>query len=177
VSRVRRVKPSTVAGRKRQAELGQLISNPRTSKEDRAAALEELNLLAPIVGTPSEFEDFFPTDSNPNPTRTGPQDLGSLIEPVPSLPVFALRSASQLESTRARLWPLLSARTVTPETTAFAIESVTFTRNLFGQKFSDLSQEQQLGMIRFQFDAWAGTKPTPETLAILDEVCGTAGLK
>lgn len=75
MSRVRRVKPSTLAGRKRQAELGQIISSPRTSKEDRAAALEELNLLAPIVGTPSDFEDSFPTVSNPNPRRPNSESL------------------------------------------------------------------------------------------------------
>ena len=75
MSRVRRVKPSTLAGRKRQAELGKIISSPRTSKEDRAAALEELNLLAPIVGTPSDFEDSFPTVSNPNPRRPNTNSL------------------------------------------------------------------------------------------------------
>ena len=75
MSRVRRTKPSTLAGRKRQAELGQIISSPRTPKEERAAALEELNLLAPIVGTPIEIEDSFPTVSNPNPRRPNTESL------------------------------------------------------------------------------------------------------
>jgi hypothetical protein len=188
MSRVRRVKPSTVGGRKRQAELGQIISSSRTSKEERAAALEELNLLAPIVGTslsdngtPSHNEDSFPSVHNPTPVRTGAQDLESLWggtqETVPSLPNFALRSAHELDRTRARLWPLLSTRTITPETTAFAIEAATFTLNLFDKKFSDLTPEQQLGMTRFQLDAWAGTTPAPETIAVLTEVYDTANLK
>jgi hypothetical protein len=187
--RDRRVKPSTLAGRKRQAELGQIISSPRTSKEDRAAALEELNLLAPVIdslcqkGTTSENEDSFPSTQNPSPVRTGAQDLGTLLESVspspavPSIPKFALRSAHELDRTRARLWPLLSTRTVTPETTAFAIEAATFTLNLFDKKFSDLTPEQQLGMTRSQLDAWAGTQSSVETIAVINEVFNTAGLK
>src|SRR5215510_10936455 len=48
VSRARRIKPSTLEGRKRQADLGRIISNPRTSKADRVAALEQLDRIAPI---------------------------------------------------------------------------------------------------------------------------------
>jgi hypothetical protein len=189
MSRVRRVKPSTVAGRKRQAELGQIISSPRTSKNDRAAALEELNLLAPVIGSPIENEDSFPTASNPKPVRTGAQDLGTLLDngslaenvdaspAVPALPKFAQRSASELDNTRARLWPLLSTRTVTPETIAFAIETVTFSRGLFGKKFSDLSQVQQAAFIEFQLDAWSRTKSSPKTGDIVAEVLGIADLK
>jgi len=53
VSRARRIKPSTVEGRKRQAELGKIISNPRTPKAERQAALEELDRIAPIEGSAS----------------------------------------------------------------------------------------------------------------------------
>jgi hypothetical protein len=53
MSRARRIKPSTLEGRKRQAELGKIISNPRTNKADRAAALEELDRIAPVEGSGS----------------------------------------------------------------------------------------------------------------------------
>jgi hypothetical protein len=79
MSRVRRVKPSTLAGRKRQAELGQIISSPRTSKENRAAALEELNVLAPVVG--SLPEAGYSSVSTSEETR------------VPSNPVAAFKQA------------------------------------------------------------------------------------
>jgi len=55
MSRARRIKPSTREGRKRQAELGRVISNPRTLKTDREAATRELDALAPLenFGSPS----------------------------------------------------------------------------------------------------------------------------
>jgi hypothetical protein len=96
---------------------------------------------------------------------------------VTHTPKLGMRSAIELDRTRARLWPLLSARTITPETIVFATECAAFTRNLFDKKWSDLSPVQQAGMVAFQFDAWAGTKSTPETLAVLDEVHGTGHLK
>lgn len=96
---------------------------------------------------------------------------------VPSVPVAGARSASDLDRRRTALQPLLSTRTLTPETVALATECAAFTRNLFDKKWADLTPEQQAGMVVFQLDVWSGTKSTPETLAILDEVCGTAGLK
>jgi hypothetical protein len=53
MSRARRIKPSTAEGRKRQAELGKIISNPRTPKAERSAALEELDRIAPVEGSGS----------------------------------------------------------------------------------------------------------------------------
>ena len=72
MSRGRRIKPSTVEGRRRQAELGQIISSPRTSKSEREAALEELNTLAPIAGSGSLLAD---EDSKPS-----KRDLDALVE-------------------------------------------------------------------------------------------------
>ena len=56
--RCRRTKPSTVAGRKRVAELSKIISNTRTSKADRERALAELDWLAPFIGkgTPAKSQ-------------------------------------------------------------------------------------------------------------------------
>jgi hypothetical protein len=53
VSRARRMKPSTVEGRKRQAELGKIISNPRTPRAERHTAQEELDRIAPVEGSGS----------------------------------------------------------------------------------------------------------------------------
>jgi hypothetical protein len=64
VSRARRIKPSTVEGRTRQAELGKIISNPRTPKDERAAALEELDRIAPVEGSGSLIQN---EDSKPTP--------------------------------------------------------------------------------------------------------------
>jgi len=63
MSRARRLKPSTREGRKRQAELGRVISNPRTLKTDREAALRELDALAPLenFGSPSLTPPARPT--------------------------------------------------------------------------------------------------------------------
>jgi hypothetical protein len=49
MSRGRRIKPSTVEGRRRKAELGKIIANTRTSKAEREAALRELEALAPLA--------------------------------------------------------------------------------------------------------------------------------
>jgi hypothetical protein len=176
----RRSRPSTKRDRKHLAEINLKLADTSLPEDVRARLEAERDLLAPVVedGSLNGNEDTFPSVSNPNPRRVGPQDLGSLMEPaVPSLPKFAQRSAGELDRTRASLWPLLSKRSVTPETTAFAIEAVTFSLNLFGKKFSGLSQSQQAGMVNFQFDAWASTQPTAETLAVVAEVHDAAGLK
>jgi hypothetical protein len=158
-----RSRPKKKRDRKQLAELNNLLADPSIAGELRARLEAERDILAPIIGSLSEAGS--PTQpANPAPAVTHHLKAG-------------VRSAAELDQTRARLSPLLSTRTVTPETTAFAIEAVTFTLNLFHKKFSDLSPVQQLGMIRFQFDAWAKTQPSAETLAVVDEVHGTRHLK
>ena len=51
--RGRRIKPRTREGRLLAAELGRIISNGRTPKANREAALRELDLLAPLEGSGS----------------------------------------------------------------------------------------------------------------------------
>ena len=48
--RVRRIKPRTREGRKRAAELSRILHSSRTSKADKAAALRELDAIAPFKG-------------------------------------------------------------------------------------------------------------------------------
>jgi hypothetical protein len=72
LSRGRRFKPRTREGRKRAAELGRIISSPRTLKADREAALRELDSIAPVLGSLSRTE-------GPKPTG---EDLERLIERV-----------------------------------------------------------------------------------------------
>jgi hypothetical protein len=57
MSKGRRIKPSTVEGRRRKTELGEIISNPRTPKSEREAAIRELNILAPFKGSGSPSAD------------------------------------------------------------------------------------------------------------------------
>jgi hypothetical protein len=73
MSKGRRQMPSTTEGRRRKSELGQIISNPKTSKADRAAALAELDRIAPFPSKePFDFEDTKPTR----------EDLEDLIDRV-----------------------------------------------------------------------------------------------
>jgi hypothetical protein len=161
VSRVRRVKPSTVAGRKRQAELGQIISSPRTSKEDRAAALEELNLLAPIVGTPIEIEDAFPNSANPNPVRTGPQDLGTLLSSVSQTVCNKPRSIGDLDRRRYNLLPLLNRGERTPEVLAYARDAARVGPQFWwGKNFDEVSPAEQDAAAERVLQAYIAMKPS-----------------
>jgi hypothetical protein len=166
VSRVRRVKPSTVAGRKRQAELGQIISSPRTSKEDHAAALEELNLLAPVIGSSpdgslSENEDTFPNSANPNPVRTGPQDLGTLLSSVSQTVCNKPRSIGDLDRRRYNLLPLLNRGERTPEVLAYARDAARVGPQFWwGKNFDEVSPAEQDAAAERVLQAYIAMKPS-----------------
>jgi len=78
--RARRVKPSTVAGRKRAAELGRVIASPRTSKSDRAAALAELNQIAPLATRAETAEESILSE------KGTPASASMLLEQPPAPP-------------------------------------------------------------------------------------------
>lgn len=86
MSRGRRIKPRTREGRKRAAELGRIISSPRTLKADREAALRELDSIAPVLGSLSGTEDSKPTR----------EDLERLIERVEAKQASGSLSGSSL---------------------------------------------------------------------------------
>lgn len=90
MSRARRIKPSTVEGRKRQAELGKTISNPRTPKAERQAALEELDRIAPVEGSGSLTENGSSLEiREPKPTTADNLALVARVEATrKTAPVF-----------------------------------------------------------------------------------------
>ena len=122
MSRARRIKPSTAAGRKRQAELGKIISNPRTPKAERAAALEELDRLAPFEGSGSLTDSGSSLEiREPRPTTSDNLALVARVEAarktVPVFPSFTLDAAASRESA------IRKAASATPQEKAVVILS------------------------------------------------------
>jgi hypothetical protein len=76
----RRSRPSNKRHRKQLAELNNLLADPSVAGELRSRLEAERDLIAPIIGTPSEFEDSFPTVSNPNPRRPNTESLNAWLK-------------------------------------------------------------------------------------------------
>lgn len=160
MSQGRRVKPSTVEGRRRKIELGQIIASPRTSKAERDAAIRELDILAPVEGsgTPIKNEDSKPLT----------KDLLALCEngpaPIPDTSKLRKRSAVELDRAKSQLEPLLSRGIVTDEVRTLAAEFMDFSYGLFGKNFSDLSPAKQAARTQFQIDIWLRRDARPTEL-------------
>jgi hypothetical protein len=167
MSKGRRIKPSTVEGRRRKTELGEIISSPRTSKAEREAAIRELDILAPVEGsgTPTKNEDSKPLT----------KDLLALCgrvearrengdAPIPDTSKLRKRSAVELDRAKSQLEPLLSRGVVTNEVRTLAAEFMDFSYGLFGKNFSDLSSAKQAARTQFQIDIWLRKNPEPTEL-------------
>jgi hypothetical protein len=115
MSRARRIKPSTVEGRKRQAELGKIISNPRTPKAERQSALEELDRIAPVAGSGSFSESGSSLEiREPKPTTSDNLALVARVEAARktasvSLSSEMLLTAADIEAVRGMDLPAVSS--------------------------------------------------------------------
>ena len=57
------------------------------------------------------------------------------------------------------------ARVITPETTEYVKQYVSYILSSYGKKFSDLSAKEQAAMVDYHFDIRSWTEPAPETLS------------
>ena len=163
--RVRRIKPRTVAGRQRQAELNRIISNARSTKAERSAALDELNALAPIAGSLSQDGSSSSIEDSRKPARA---DLDAWYERIEDrrAGIPKPRTARELDHAKARLQPLLSRGIVNDEIRALAAESVEL---VWGE---DRSADDQAGLVQFQIDAWTGKESVAQTKAAIARIFG-----
>jgi hypothetical protein len=85
-----------------------------------------------------------------------------MLTDLQAVEFWATRTAEN--AVAARVWNLLSERTINEETIFFVKVFIGHTLQFYGKNFGDLTPEQQQAAITYQFDVCSGTQPAPETL-------------
>jgi hypothetical protein len=91
-----------------------------------------------------------------------------MLTDLQAVEFWATRTAENAMA--ARVWNLLSERTINEETIFFVKVFVGHTLQFYGKSFADLTPEQQEAAVTYQFDVYSGTRPAPETLEAIKGV-------